>query len=183
MLAARAIFSPYALTAEIGSKIGNLQLVDTSGGMQSLQSHSGQIVVLVFWSFKCPVSLAYNDRIEELRSKYAGKNVGVLAIASGANETPSEIQANVANLKIKIPVLLDPEGNAAKKLGATHMPSFFVIDGNNVLGYKGALDNNKRTGEKGRISYLDNALDSLLSGHPVPVEETRAFGCSIKSGN
>jgi peroxiredoxin len=120
--------------------------------------------------------------MEELRSKYAGKNVAVVAITSGANETPSEILANVENLKIKIPVLLDTEANAAKKLGATHIPSVFVIDENGVLRYRGAFDNNKKAGEKGRISYIENALDSLLSGQPVPVPETRVFGCIIKSG-
>ena len=168
--------------AEIGSRIGNFQLSDISGTPLSLQSYSGKIVVFVFWSFKCPVSLAYNERIEELRARYGEKGVMVLQIASGANETSPAIKANAANLNIRVPVLLDPEGSAAEKLGATHTPSVFIVDSRAILRYKGALDNNRKMGEKGRIAYVENALDSILSGETVPVAETRAFGCSIRSG-
>ncbi len=81
---------------------------------------------------------------------------------------------------MKVPVLLDSEGSVAEKLGATHTPSAFVLDGGAVLRYKGALDNNKKSGENGRIPYVTDALDSILSGRAVSVPETRPVGCSIK---
>jgi len=166
--------------AEIGSRIGNFQLPDVSGTTRSLQLYSGKLVVFVFWSFKCPVSLAYDDRIEGLQNKYGDKGVTVFRIASAANETSAEIRANTANLKLTVPVLLDSEGNFAEKLGATHTPSVFILDGSMILRYKGALDNNKKPGESDRIAYAENAIDSILAGRPVAVSETRPFGCSIK---
>ncbi len=172
-----------AVAAEIGSKVPNFQLPDASGENRSLRSFGGKAVAIVFWSYKCPVSLAYVERVEELRKKYGTKGVNVLEIAAGGNETPAEIRANITNLKISVPVLLDPDGNVAEKLGATHSPSIFIVDGEGVLRYKGALDNNKRPGESGRISYAEDALDCILSGREVPVAETRPFGCSIKSAN
>ena len=170
----------YAGAADIGSKITNFQLADTFEKTHSLNAYSGNVVVLVFWSFKCPVSLAYIDRIEEIRNKYEGKKVVVLGIASSPNETAAEIRANVANLNMKVPVLLDSEGSVAEKLGATHTPSAFIIDGGAVLRYKGALDNNKKLGENGRIAYVADALDAILSGRAVSMPETRPVGCSLR---
>jgi peroxiredoxin len=175
-----SIGSPHAWGAEIGSKIPNYQLPDASGEIRSLPSVSSKATAIVFWAFKCPVALAYVDRVEELRKKYEGKGVQVLAIASGTNETPEEVRANIANLKVSIPVLLDSEGNVAKKLGATHSPSVFIIDSTGTLRYKGAFDNSKRRDESGRLSYTDDALDSILAGREVQVPETRPFGCSIR---
>jgi peroxiredoxin len=166
--------------AEVGSRVGDFQLTDLSGQTVSAQSYSGRILVLIFWSFKCPVSLVYNERMETLESKYGSKNVAVVAISSGPNQKPAEVQANVSNLKLTLPVLLDPDGDFAEKLGASHTPSAFVLDTDGVLRYKGSLDNNKKPGENGRIAYVEDALDSMLAGTPIQVPETKAFGCSIK---
>lgn len=175
-----AVIGQYAGAADIGSKIANFQLSDTSEKTHSLNAYSGNVVVLVFWSFKCPVSLAYIDRIEEIRSKYEEKRVVVLGIASSPDETAAEIRANVANLNMKVPVLLDSEGSVAEKLGATHTPSAFILDGGAVLRYKGALDNNKKLGENGRIAYVADALDAILSGGAISMPETRSVGCSLR---
>jgi peroxiredoxin len=166
--------------SEVGSKLQNFQLKDASGASRSLESYSGKILVFVFWSFKCPVSLAYDDRVEKLQAKYADKGVAVLAVASGANDNAEEIKANAANLKIKFPVLLDTDGDLAEKLGATHTPDVFILDREAVLRYRGALDNNKKHGESGRVAYAEDAIDAILVGRSAPVSETRPFGCSIK---
>ena len=182
------ILGIYAVTprqsaaAEIGSKLPNFQLADASGEAWSLRSYSGKIVVLVFWSYKCPVSLSYDTRIEELQNRYAAKGVVIVAIASSSNESPEEIQANLTNRKMHLPVLLDSEGNVAEKLGATHAPNVFLLDGEGMLRYRGALDNNKKPGENGRIGYVEEALDSILAGRDVRVTETPPLGCSIKQG-
>jgi peroxiredoxin len=166
--------------AEIGSKAANFQLLDAAGTTRSLQSYAGKIVVLFFWSFKCPISLVYHDRMEALQNKYGNKGVVLLGMDSASNETPAEILANTDNLKITIPILVDLEGSLAEKLGATHTPSVFVLDGNMILRYKGAFDNNRKAGEKGRAAYAEDAIDALLAGKPVLVPETRPFGCSIR---
>jgi len=182
------ILGVYAITpgqsaaAEIGTKFPNFQLADSSGEAWSLRSNSGKIVVLVFWSYKCPVSLSYDARIEELQSRYAANGVVTVSIASSSNESPEEIQANLANRKMRLTVLLDSEGNVAEKLGATHAPSVFILDGDGILRYRGALDNNRKPGENGRIAYVEDALDSILAGHDVRLPETHPLGCTIKQG-
>jgi peroxiredoxin len=168
---------------EIGSKLPSFQLKDASGASRSLESYSGKILVLVFWSFKCPVSLAYDDRVEKLQAKYADKNVAVLGVASGANDNADEIRANAANLKIQFPILLDSEGDLAEKLGATHTPDVYILDRDGTLRYRGAFDNNKKLGENGRVAYVEDAVDAILGGRAIPISEMRPFGCSIKRRN
>jgi peroxiredoxin len=179
-LAAFGICAQPIQVAEIGSKVENFQLSDVSGTNRSLQSYSGKVVVLVFWSFKCPVSLAYNDRIEALQSNYAKKGVIVLGVASDPNETPAEIRANLSNLNITVPILLDTGGELAERLGATHTPSVFIIDGKSTLRYRGSIDNNKKIGDRGRTAFAEDAIDAIMEGRIISVSETKAFGCSIR---
>jgi peroxiredoxin len=171
---------PSIHSADIGSEIEIFRLPDTAGTIHSLPAYSGKIVVLFFWSFKCPVSLFYNERLNGLENKYKNSEVVVLGVDSAANETSPEILANIDNLKITTPVLLDLEGNLAEKIGVTRTPSVFVIDGNRILRYRGALDNNRKEGEKGRIAYVEDAIDALIAGRAVPISETRPFGCSVR---
>jgi thiol-disulfide isomerase/thioredoxin len=177
--AATAAHIASAWPIDIGSRIGSFQSMPTVSGPQSLDL-STKLVVFIFWSFKCPVSLAYDDRVNELQDKYGNKKVVVFGVASAANETKKEIRANTANLNLKVPVLWDSEGSFAEMLGATRTPSVFIFDENKVLRYKGALDNNKKAGESGRVAYVEDALDAILAARPVTVPETRAFGCGIK---
>jgi peroxiredoxin len=171
--------SGYAAGAEIGSKLESFQLRDLSGEARSLYSYSGKIVVLVFWSFKCPVSLEYNDRVEKLQKKYFEKGIAVIGVAP-MEISADEIRMNVENLKIQYPIMMDFDGNLAEKLGATHTPEVFILDGSSVLRYRGALDNNKKTGESGRIAYVEEAVDSIIAKRNIAAPETRPFGCSIK---
>jgi len=170
---------PSACSTDVGSKIIIPSAIQVVNGPQSLELRD-KLMVLVFWSFKCPVALAYDDRMNELQDKYGNKGVVVFGVASAANETSAQIRANTANLNLKVPVMLDSEGSLAEILEATHAPSVFILDKNSILRYKGSLDNNKKAGESGRIAYVEDAIDAILAARPVAVPETRPFGCSIK---
>lgn len=171
---------PICAAAQMGEKVSGFHLTDSSGNAHTLEDYAGKILVLEFWSFKCPVSLAYDERVAQLQSKYSQREVVVLAVASNRNESPVEVQRNAANLKLPFPVLLDRDGALADKVGATHTPSVVILDRTGKLSYRGAIDNNKRTDERGRVAYVEEALDALLAGLPVPQAETKVFGCSIK---
>lgn len=166
--------------SQIGEKVAGFRLADTGGKVHDLEEYAGKILVLEFWSFKCPVSLAYDERLAALQAKYRSRGVSVLAVASNKNESPTEVRRNAENLKLPFPVLLDQDGLLADRLGATHTPSVAMLDGGGVLRYRGAVDNDKRAGERGRIPYAEEALNALLAGQPVPVAETKVFGCGIR---
>ena len=174
-----ALSAPGAET-QLGAKVPGFRLTDDGGKVHTLDDYAGKLVVLVFWSFKCPVSLAYDERMAALYTRYSNRGVVVLAVASNKNESPVEVRRNAENLKMPFPVLLDQDGMLAARLGATHTPSVVILDGEATLRYRGAIDNNKRPAERGRIAYVEEVLDALLAGRPTPHAESEVFGCSIK---
>ncbi|HYK90780.1 MAG TPA: redoxin domain-containing protein [Acidobacteriota bacterium] len=164
----------------IGEKVGDFKLQDTAGNTHSLASYGGKVVVLVFWSFKCPTALAYDERLAALQQKYGSGRVVVLAVASNSNESKAEILRNAGNLNLSFAILLDRDGLLADRLGATITPSIYILDRGGVLRYRGALDNKEKPGDKKREAYAEDAIDSLLAGQAVTNQETQASGCSIK---
>jgi peroxiredoxin len=165
---------------QVGSKSAGFRLTDTAGKTHTLEDYAGKVLVLEFWSFKCSVALAYEERMHAIHSRFHDRGVAFLAVASNKNESSEEIRRNAENLKVPFPVLLDPDGDLAEALDATHTPSMIVLDASGIIRYRGAIDNNKRTGENGRIAYVENALNALLAGQTVSQPETKAFGCTIR---
>jgi peroxiredoxin len=143
-------------------------LTDTSGKVHNLSDYSGKTVVLAFWSFKCPVSLAYDERLAALQGRYGARGVIVLGVASNSNESAAEIRRNAANLNIGFPILLDEGATLADRLGATHTPSVFILDGKGVVRYKGG------------VTQGEEALDAIVAGRAVNTPETRPSGCTIR---
>jgi peroxiredoxin len=78
------------------------------------------------------------------------------------------------------PYLYDGDTQATSmKFGAVATPHMFIFDEKRTLRYQGRIDDNQRE-ELVKVHDARNALDALLAGRPVPVAETRAFGCTTK---
>ncbi len=163
-----------------GVNVGDFRLTDTSGSTRSISSYNSSVMVIVFWSFRCPVALAYESRLRTLVDKYGNEGVVFAAVDPNPNESPEEIRLNSANLNFPFPVLLDDQGALADRLEITHIPAAVILDRGSVVRYWGAVDNNKPIGDRARIPYLEEALDSVLAGHPVATPETKLFGCNMK---
>jgi peroxiredoxin len=174
------LFAQAAPPVDIGAEIGDFQLPDESGNMHTLGSYRGKIVVFVSWSYKCPSCIRYTNRLDILHGKYDENRVVVLGISTGDMGDAAAIRANKANLGIHFPVLLDRDGRLAAMLGATHIPSVFIIDENARLRYRGAIDNDKQIGDRRREAYAEDAIEALLSSRTVAVKEIEAKGCMIR---
>jgi thiol-disulfide isomerase/thioredoxin len=78
------------------------------------------------------------------------------------------------------PYLYDGDTQAvALKYGPTATPHAFVFDQQRILRYEGRIDNNARE-ELATKHEVRDAIDSLLAGKPVLVQDTPAVGCSTK---
>src|SRR6185369_12740766 len=67
----------------IGSMIEDFTLPDVDNKEHSLKSLAGKNgAVLMFISVQCPVSNAYNERIEQLAQDYKAKGINVIGINS-----------------------------------------------------------------------------------------------------
>jgi peroxiredoxin len=166
----------------IGATIEEFSLPDVNGTERSLKTLAGKNgTVLIFIAVQCPVSNAYNERMEKLAADYKAKGIAVVGINSNVAEDAAAVKAHAAEHKLSFPILKDPGNKIADKLGASVTPEAYLLDPSNKLLYHGRIDNS-RNAEQVETSDLRNALDAALSNKPVEKTEAKAFGCSIKRG-
>jgi len=166
----------------IGATIEEFTLPDVDGRDHSLKSIKGKNgTVLIFISVQCPVSNAYNERMEQLAQDYKAKGIAVIGINSNVAEDAAAVKAHATEHKLSFPILKDPGNKIADRLGASVTPEAYFLDANNKLLYHGRIDNSRNAAQV-ESNDLRNALDSALSGKAVEKTEAKAFGCSIKRG-
>jgi peroxiredoxin len=176
----RAERSDLPMPPPIGATIDEFTLPDTNGKDHSLSSLKGKNgTVLIFIAVQCPISNAYNERMEKLAQDYKARGINVVGINSNVTEPSDEVKAHAAAHKLTFVILKDDGNRIADALGATHTPEAYFLDPNNKLLYHGRIDNNKDVAQV-NSSELRLALDAALAGKPIEKTTAIAFGCSIK---
>ena len=164
----------------IGATIEDFTLPDADGKEQSLKALRGKNgSVLIFVSVQCPVSNAYNERMEKLAQDYRARGITLIGINSNVSEAADSVKSHAAANNLTFPILKDPGNKIADRLGATKTPEAYVLDANNKLVYHGRIDNSKEAAGV-NSSELRDALESLLAGKPIEKTTAMAFGCTIK---
>ena len=186
LLVAGVVFAPSARAEEennapaIGATIEDFTLPDVDNKERSLKSLAGKNgTVLLFISVQCPVSNAYNERMEKLAQDYKAKGIAVIGINSNVAEDAASAKAHAAENKFSFPILKDPGNKIADRLGAQVTPEAYFLDAGNKLVYHGRIDN-ARNAAQIESNDLRNAIDAVLAGKAVEKTEAKAFGCSIK---
>ena len=164
----------------IGTAIDDFKLPDADGAEHSLKSLTGKHgAVIIFVATKCPVSNAYNDRMEKLAQDYKAKGVNVIGINSNNTEPAAEVKSHAGEKHLTFTILKDDGNKIADRLGATRTPEAYVIDASGKLVYHGRIDNAQNPANI-TSSDLREALDEMLAGKPIQKTTSVAFGCSIK---
>lgn len=183
--------SPAGATPTIGTKAPDFTVTDSHGKTHKLADFAGKTVVLEWSNEGCPfVAKHYNTgNMQALQKKYTGEGVVWLTVISSAQGQQGYKTAEEANAwKHKAgahssAVILDPHGQFGRNFDAKTTPHMYVIDKAGTLVYAGAIDDKPTTDKAdvaGAKNFVAAALDATLKGQPVPVAETKAYGCSIK---
>src|SRR3989449_3526376 len=164
----------------IGTVIDDFKLPDFDGKEHALNSLKGaKGTVVIFIATKCPVSNAYNDRMEKLAQDYKAKGINVIGINSNNTEPAAEVKSHAGEKHLTFTILKDDGNKIADRLGATRTPEAYVIDASGKLVYHGRIDNSQNTANI-TSNDLRDALDSLVAGKPIEKTTGAAFCCSIK---
>src|ERR1051325_2572806 len=164
----------------IGSTIDDFSLPDVDGAQHSLKSLAGKNgTVLIFISVQCPVSNAYNERMEKLAQDYKAKGINVIGINANVSEDAAAVKAHAAEHNLTFTILKDPGNKIADRLGAAVTPEAYFLDPNNKLLYHGRIDN-ARNAAQVETNDLRNALDAALAAKAAEKSEAKAVGCTIK---
>jgi len=164
----------------IGAAIEDFTLPDADGTSHSLASLKGKNgTVVIFIATKCPVSNAYNDRMEKVFEDYKARGVNVVGINANSTEPSAEVKSHAAEKGLKFTILKDDGNKIADRLGATRTPEVYLLDAKGKLAYHGRIDNSQKI-EGITSNDLRDALDEVLAGKTVSKTGGAAFGCSIK---
>ena len=169
--------------AKIGSPAPDFTLpVAADGKPVALKELLGKskAVTVMFIATKCPISNAYNERMAVLGKEYAAKGIAFVGINSNKAELAPEAAQHAAKHGFTFPVVKDEGNKVADLYGAQKTPEIFVLDPKGTLVYHGRIDETADDPKGVKSPDLRNALDAILGGKPVPVTETKAFGCTIK---
>jgi peroxiredoxin len=164
----------------IGTVIDDFKLPDADGKEHSLKSLAGSKgAVVIFIATKCPVSNAYNDRMEKLAQEYKAKGITFIGVNSNNTEPAAEVKSHATEKGLTFTILKDDGNKIADRLGATRTPEAYVLDAGMKLVYHGRIDNSQKV-EGITSEDLRDALNEMLAGKAVTKTGGAAFGCTIK---
>ena len=164
---------------KVGSNVADFQVQDLDGKSVSFSALRGPVTVVTFVATQCPVSNAYNQRMIALYKDYTPKGVKFIFVNANRSEPAIEVRDHSRRAGFPFPVYKDANNVVANRFGAEVTPESYVIDGSGVIRYHGSIDDSQNEARI-RTRRLRLALDALLSGKPIEVTETKAFGCTIK---
>lgn len=169
------------VTQEIGRVVNDFRLTAIGGGIVSLQTllEGKKGAVVVFWSGVCSHCVRYDEYLNGFASFHP--ELGLAAIASRQEETPTKLRATATARKLLFPIHHDPGSAVAEQWFTRQTPRAFLIGSNRVLRYRGAVDNYRYPRDLEYVAYLEPAIAQFLSGQPLSRTEVASFGCAIRS--
>ena len=179
---------------KIGAHAPDFNLPGIDGKMHSLKDYAAsKVLVVIFNCDHCPVASMYEKRIKELTADYKDRSVAVVVIMGNdpkaihlsemghtdLGDSLPEMKQRAQYRHFNYPYLYDGDTQSvALKYGPTATPHVFIFDQQRILQYQGRIDNNYRGNATKREAR--DAIDALLAGKPVEVQNTPAVGCSTK---
>jgi thiol-disulfide isomerase/thioredoxin len=105
-------------------------LTDLTGKRWRLEALLGQVVVLNFWATWCEPCRIEMPSLEALAARRRGAGLTVLTV--NYKESPETIRRFLERLPIKLPILLDSDGDATFNWTPRVFPSTVLIGRNGV---------------------------------------------------
>ena len=177
------------MTLNIGDKAIDYTLKNANeeiGGQSlSLEQSAGKNgLIVVFECNHCPYVVASVDRMNKMSEYCKSKQIGFVGINSNdasvyANDS-FEHMVKRAHKGMPYPYLYDETQEIAHAYGAKRTPEFFLFNSENILVYRGRMDDSPRDPNQVTTSELKDAIDAMLDKRTPVVSETESIGCSVK---
>jgi peroxiredoxin len=193
VLALSAALLPAALSAkpEIGQPAPAFSALDWEGKTRSLEEFRGKTVVLEWTNHECPfVVKHYKGKNMQAQQREAAE-AGVVWITINSSAPGKQGHVDAARAKAIMAeqgaaqntYLLDPEGKLGRAYGALVTPHMYIIDGEGILRYNGAIDSIRSTDPADipkAVQYVREGLARLSAGQSPEPALTQPYGCTIK---
>jgi len=174
----------------VGDYAKDFKLPNVDGKSVSMADYKdAKGFIVVFTCNTCPYAKAYESRIIDLDKKYASKGFPVLAInpndvTKQPGDTMDEMKKRSKSKGYSFPYLRDDSQEIAKAFGATKTPHVYVLNKEAKDSYRvefiGAIDDSPNDPNDVSETYVEDAINALMSGKKPTITEKRAIGCTIK---
>lgn len=177
-------FLPVLLIGAAYAKAPDFSLRDDHGATftaSELARHKA--TVFVFVATDCPNSNTYAPVLARLYREYSPRGIAFFNIYSDPQETPESVRKHDADFQTPFDALLDPHQTLARETGARSTPEVVILDATGAQLYRGQVDNRFVALGKTRFAPTENsleeALEAIVAGKPVPHPVTKVLGCAI----
>lgn len=177
----------YSTMLDLCAKLPDFELVNSLDGQKfnsdNLDKNKGKLVMFI--CNHCPFVIHYHQQLVNLAQKYSSK-IEFVAISSNDAENypqdgPEKMKELFAKLNLSFPYLYDESQEIAKKYKAACTPEFYLFDENNLLIYRGRMDDSSpQNGKEANGSDLKNAIDNFLNKKEISPDQYPSMGCNIK---
>ena len=176
----------FAQGYQIGDKATDFSLKNIDESFVSLSDYpEANGFIIIFTCNHCPFAVKYEDRIIALHKEMAPQGWPVIAINPNNPETVPDdsfkaMQVRAREKGFPFAYLMDEGQKIYPTYGATRTPHVFVLDGDQIVRYIGAIDDNYADPDAVSVNYIKAAIQSISNGVSPNPAITKAIGCSIK---
>ena len=140
-------------------------------------------IVLVFFSFECPVSNSYCQPLVDMHKEYAKHGVAFIGLTVNDDDTAAHVAKQARAFNLTFPVFRDRGLAAARAWRRTSRPSALSWTGITCCATAAAsttaIRNDFKKHQQVTKHDLRQVIGELLSGRPVAEPATQAIGCPI----
>jgi len=171
-----------------GTEAPDFELQGTDGETHSLDSFAdAEAVLLVFTCNHCPYAKAKFDELNAIAEEY--DDVAVVGVNPNDNpdypdDSFERMEELVEDGTIQYDAyLFDGDQRVAAAYGAVCTPDPFLLERTNgsfEIAFHSRLDDATNPDDEPTRAEMREAIDALLAGEEIPVDENPSRGCSIK---
>ena len=112
-----------------GERAPAFELHTLEGDLVRSEDLKGRVLVLDFWSVTCPPCLKALPELSQVAKRFADAPVTVLGIhMQGGPRWRGAVSAEVANMRLGFPVLMDEGGHVSEAYKIRVMPTTVLVD-------------------------------------------------------
>lgn len=182
----------------LGTTAPDFALHDPDGVPVSRDNYTDHPLLVMFICNHCPYVKHVAPELARIGRDYGIESGGELAIvAIQSNDTvaypddsPEKMKEEIALRGYTFPYISDADQSVAKAYSAACTPDFFLFDSDHKLAYRGQLDETRpHRVASGQYDDRDGqadgkdlraAIEQVLAGQDVTVEQIPSMGCNIK---
>jgi len=193
---AQAISNTEKMDKYLGVKVGDkapafeLKGVDDQlYSFENIKDANGETpkgFVVTFTCNTCPYAVGYEDRLIDLHNKLSPMGYPLVAIQTNDPELKpgdsfDEMKKRHAEKGFPFIYLNDDGQKVYPQYGAKKTPEIYLVDGDQIVRYHGAIDDNAQHPNAVTINYVENAVAAIEAGQNPDPADVKAIGCSIKA--